>query len=150
MGYSKCNVSSPTVKALQGCNVVGLFFGADWCKPCSEFIPVLDRLYSAQAAQGAHWLEIVLVLCCREAKATKYCGFGMLWLSMYHNANDKVVMKTRMTALMAKFGITTIPALVLLDKHGQVICIEGRGWCDADLQGLAFPWQDQPRVGPVA
>ncbi len=51
---------------------------------------------------------------------------------------------------MAKFGITTIPALVLLDEHGQVICTEGRGWCDADPQGLAFPWQDQARVGPVA
>jgi hypothetical protein len=42
----------------------------------------------------------------------------MSWLLMYHNANDKVGMKTRTMALMAKFGITTIPALVLLDKRG--------------------------------
>ncbi len=81
MGYSKCAVSSPTVEALRGYNVVGLFFGADWCKPCSEFIPVLDRLYLVQAAQGAHRLEIVMVLRCREAKETKYYGLGMPWLS---------------------------------------------------------------------
>ncbi len=64
VGYSKCTVSSPTVKALRGYNVVGLLFGADWCKSCSEFIPVLDRQHSAQAARGAHRLEIVLVLRC--------------------------------------------------------------------------------------
>jgi hypothetical protein len=37
---------------------------------------------------------------------------------MYHDANNEVGMKMRTTALMAKFGITTIPALVLLDKRG--------------------------------
>jgi hypothetical protein len=150
LGYSECAVSSPTVKALQGYKVVGLYFGADWCQPCSGFTPVLERLYTAQAARGAHRLEIVLVSHCREAKATKYYGLGMPWLSMYHNANDKAGMKTRTMALMAKFGITIILALVLLDKRGRVICIEGCGMCGADPEGLAFPWREQPKVGPVA
>ncbi len=69
---------------------------------------------------------------------------------MYHDANNKVGMKMTTTVLMAKFGITTIPALVLLDKRGQVICAEGSRMCGADPKGLAFPWRDQPRVGPVA
>ncbi len=46
----------------------------------------------------------------------------MLWRAMYHNANNKVGMNTRMTVLMAKFGVTTIPALILLDKRRHVIC----------------------------
>ncbi len=100
---------------------------------------MLDRLYSVQAAHGAHRLEIVLVSRCQEAKATKYYGLGMPWLAMYHDADNKVGMNTRTTALMAKFEVTTIPALVLLDKRGQVICTEGRGWCVADPKGLAFP-----------
>jgi hypothetical protein len=150
VGYSICAVSSPTVKALQGYNMVGLLFGADWCKPCLEFIPVLDRLYLVQAARGAHRLEIVLVSHCREAKATKYYGLGMQWLAMYHDADNKVGMNTRTTALMVKFGVTTIPALILLDERGQVICMEGRGWCVADPKGLAFPWWGKPTVGPVA
>ncbi len=74
----------------------------------------------------------------------------MPWLAMYHDVNNKVGMNTRMTALMAKFGVTTIPALILLDKRGQVICAEGRGWCVADPKGLAFPWRGKPTVGPVA
>ncbi len=89
----------------------------------------------------------MLVSRCREAKATKGLGLGMPWLSMHHNANNKVGMKTRTTALMAKFGITTIPALVLLDKNGCVICVEGCGMCDADPEGLAFPWREEPKVG---
>ena len=149
LGYSECVVSSPTVKALQGYDVVGLLFDAGWCKPCLEFIPVLDKLYSAQAAKGTHRLEIVLVWRCREAKATKYYGLGMPWLAMCHNANDKVGMNTRTTALMAKFGVTTIPALILLDKRGHVICAEGRGWCVADPKGRAFPWREKITVGSV-
>jgi hypothetical protein len=149
LGYSKCAVSSPTVKALQGYDVMGLLFGADWCTLCLEFIPVLDRLYLAQAAQGVHRLEIVLVLRCRDAKATKYYGLGMPWRAMYHNAKDKVGLNTRTTALMAKFGVITIPALILLDKRGHVICAEGRGWCVADPKILAFPWREKTAVGPV-
>jgi hypothetical protein len=129
--------------------VVGLLFGADWCKPCLEFIPVLDRLYLAQAAQGVHRLEIVLVSRCRDAKATKYYGLGMPWCAMYHDTNKKIGMNTRTTALMAKFGVTTIPALILLDKRRHVICAEGRGWCVADPKGLAFPWREKTTVGPV-
>jgi hypothetical protein len=124
-------------------------FGADWCKPCSEFIPVLDRLYLVQAAQGVHRLEIVLVSRCRDAKATKYYGLGMPWRAMYHDAKNKAGMNMRTAVLMAKFRVTTIPALILLDKHGHVICAEGRGWCVADPKGLAFPWREKTTVGPV-
>jgi hypothetical protein len=65
---------------------------------------------------------------------------------MYHDANNKVGMNTRTTALMAKLGVTTISALILLDKRGHVICTEGRGWCVADPKGLAFPWWEKPRL----
>jgi hypothetical protein len=104
----------------------------------------------AQAAQGAHRLDIVLVSRCQEAKATQDWGLGMPWLSMRHDSNNEVEMKTRTTALMAKFGITTIPALVFLNKHWQVICAEGCGMCGADPEGLAFPWRELPKVGPGA
>ncbi len=111
---------------------------------------MLEKLYSAQAAQGADRLEIVLASRCRKAKATKYFSLGMPWRAMYHDANNKIGMKSRTTALMAKFGITTIPALVLLDERGQVICKDGRGWCAADPMGLAFPWRGKAKGGPVA
>ncbi len=150
VGYSECAVPAPTVEALRGYKVIGIFFGADWCKPCMVFKPGLKKLYSAQAAQGADQLEIVLASRCRKAKATKKFSLGMPWRAMYHDANNKISMKSRTTALMAKFGIITIPALVLLDKRGQVICKDGRGWCAADPMGLAFPWRGKAKGGPVA
>ncbi len=87
VGYSKCAVPAPTIKALRGYKVIGISFGADWCKPCMEFKLVLKKLFSAQAAQGADRLEIVLASSCREAKATKYFGLGMPWRAMYEQQN---------------------------------------------------------------
>ncbi len=103
---------------------------------------MLERLYTVQKAQGADQLKVVLVSWRQEAKATKYYSLTMPWLLMWHDANDKVGMKARMTALMAKFGVSTIPALVLLDKRGRVICPEACGWVNADPKGKAFPWRE--------
>jgi hypothetical protein len=46
-------------------------------------------------------------------------------------------------ALMAKYGITSIPALVLLDKCGGVICTDARDKCVVDPDGRVFPWRQQ-------
>jgi hypothetical protein len=61
---------------------------------------------------------------------------------MWHDANNKVGMKALTMALMAKFGVSTIPALVLLDKRGCVICPEACGWVNTDPKGKAFPWRE--------
>jgi hypothetical protein len=69
-------------KCLKGWAVIRLYFSANWCQACSEFMPVLERLYTVQKAQGVDQLEVVLVSRCREAKATKYYSLMMPWLSM--------------------------------------------------------------------
>ncbi len=43
-------------------------------------------------------------------------------------------------ALVERFGVTTIPALVLLDGNGRVICTDARACLAADPTGLGFPW----------
>jgi len=43
-------------------------------------------------------------------------------------------------ALATRFGMTTIPALVLLDSNGKVICTDARIRLAADPTGLKFPW----------
>jgi hypothetical protein len=65
---------------------------------------------------------------------------------MYHDANGKVGMKMRTTALMAKFGITTIPALVLLDEHGRVICTEEAGCVALTQRGWHSHGGSNPRL----
>jgi hypothetical protein len=86
-----------------------------------------------------------LVSRCREAKATKYYREDMPWVSIWHDADDEVGMEARTLSLMARFGITSIPALVLLDKRGGLICADARDKCVMDPEGWAFPWWQQSR-----
>jgi hypothetical protein len=60
-GFSDCGVEGPTATALNGHSVIGQYFSADWCLPCSAFTPVLEKLYTVQKAHGAKQLEVVLV-----------------------------------------------------------------------------------------
>jgi hypothetical protein len=64
---------------------------------------------------------------------------------MWHDADDEMGMEACTSALMAKYGITSIPALVLLDKRGGVICADAWDKCVADPEGRAFPWRQQSR-----
>jgi hypothetical protein len=73
----------------------------------------------------------------------------MPWLSMWHNTADEEGMEARTLSLMAKFGITAIPALVLLDKQGGLICVDAQDKCVADPMGQAFLWP-QPSRSPRA
>ncbi len=71
-GYLDVEIQGPTAPALSRHTMIGLYFSADWCQPCSVFTPFLKKLYAAQKAHGAEQLEVVLVSQCREAKATKH------------------------------------------------------------------------------
>jgi hypothetical protein len=81
-GYLDVEIQRPMAPALSGHAVIGLYFSADWCQPCSVVTPLLEKLYTVQKAWGANQLEVVLVSQCREAKATKHYRQHMPWLSM--------------------------------------------------------------------
>jgi len=147
VGFSRVAIPEPTEVALHGHAVIGLLFSADWCRQCSVFTPVLERLYLARRTDQ---FEIVLVSRCQEAKATKYHREDMPWLAMGHEADDEAGMTAHTASLMAKFGITSIPALVLLDKRGGLICANAREKCVADPEGRAFPWRKQSQSPATA
>ena len=69
---------------------------------------------------------------------------------MVHEADDEAGMKAHTTLLMAKFGITSIPALVLLDKRVGMICADAQDKCVADPEGWAFPWRKQSQSPATA
>jgi hypothetical protein len=150
LGYLMMAIPGPTKTALQGHAVIGLYFSVDWCQPCLAFTPVLKKLYGAQRAWGADQLEVVLVSRCQEAKATKYYREDMPWVSIWHDADDSVGMEACTSSLMARFGITSIPALVLLDKRGGLICAYAWDKCVADPEGQAFLWWQQSRFPQAA
>jgi hypothetical protein len=58
------------------------------------------------------------------------------WTAMPHGAAAGTLGK----AMVARFGVTTIPALVLLNSNGQVICTDARNRLAGDPDGLEIPW----------
>ena len=58
------------------------------------------------------------------------------WTAMPHDTS----VGPRGKALLARFSVTTIPALVLLDGNGRVICTDACIRLAADPTGLGFPW----------
>jgi hypothetical protein len=65
---------------------------------------------------------------------------------MWHDAKNEVGMESHTLLLMAKYGITSIPALVLLDQGGGLICANARDKCVADAEGRNFPWRQQSQI----
>jgi len=126
--------------------VIGLYFSADWCTPCKVFNPLRTKLYSCKRAHCTKTnsnippFEVVLVSRCREARATEHYFSTMPRAAMLH-AEDT---GARGLALRDKFATTTIPALVLLDGEGAVLCRNAHERLREDPLGKHFPWESTP------
>ncbi len=116
----------PTGTVLAGRTSIGVYFCADWCGPCTMFTPILKQYYEERRAhKGTNWVdsfEVILVLRCRMAATTEHLFLTMPWPSIPHID----LVGPRGDSLMSLYGITTLPALVLLDGTGMVVCQDGR------------------------
>jgi hypothetical protein len=88
--------------------------------------PLLDRYY--QNRKGGNLLnndcspfQVVLVLRCKTIRDTHSFFEPMPWAALPRLES----MGERGQLLMTRFGIATIPALVLLDGNGTVVCLDG-------------------------
>jgi nucleoredoxin len=135
-----------TDSVLKGRTVIGLYFSADWCTPCQVFNPLLKNLYLCKRAHCTETnrnippFEVVLVSRCREARATEHYFSTMPWAAMLHAEATGA----RGEALRDKFAISTIPALVLLDGEGAVLCRNVHERLRDDPLGKHFPWESTP------
>ena len=88
------------------------------------FTHLLKHLYSCKHAHCTETnrnippFEVVLVSRCRDTRASEQYFSTMPWSAMLHAEATGA----RGLALRDKFAITTIPALVLLDGEGAVLC----------------------------
>jgi len=99
--------------------VVALYFSAHWCGPCRAFTPVLKDFY--EELTGTNELEIVFVSFDRTpGDLDKYLAEAHgNWLYVPHG-NDAI------QTLADKYGVSGIPALVVIKPDGSVITKEGR------------------------
>jgi hypothetical protein len=68
------------------------------------------------------------------AESKRYFGELYDWLAVLY---DGVVGRM----LVDRFNVTTVPAIVLLDASGKVICANGRAHIATDRLGDNFPWR---------
>lgn len=124
----------PTVDALAGKHVIGLYFSAHWCGPCRHFTPTLAAAYKAIKASGKEF-EIVFVSSDRDEGAfDSYYNDDHPWLALPYAARDLKA------SLSKKYKVSGIPTLVLLDGEGKTITLDGRETLTEDPTGADFPW----------
>jgi nucleoredoxin len=110
--------------SLEGKKVVAFYFSAHWCPPCRAFTPLLKEAYEEYLEESSD-IEIVFVSSDRSIEDMKEymkTSHGN-WLAI---PNDSELGE----ALMAKFSIQGIPALIVCKSDGSVITNQGK----ADVQ----------------
>ena len=123
----------PTADALGGHvtrKPVALYFSAHWCPPCRQFTPMLANWYT----QGlSNKLEIVFVSADRDESSFNSYYNEQPWKALpFDNRAVK-------DALSQKYGVSGIPALVILDADGSLITKDGRAKITQDPTGAWLP-----------
>jgi nucleoredoxin len=100
-----------------GSEVTLLYFSASWCGPCKVFTPQLAAFYRALRDEGVpeSACEIVFVSSDRSLSEFKNYYEPMPWGRLSYEERDE---KNRLASL---FDVTSIPAVVALDRHGKRI-----------------------------
>ena len=95
-------------------------FFASWCQPCLSEVPRLKKHLEKYKSKG---LEVVAISLddTREA-LDKYLSTAELpWPVIHDNAEDPL------KRLQLKFGVASLPTVLLLNKEGTVVSLEARG-----------------------
>jgi nucleoredoxin len=125
------------VEALEG-KTMALYFSAHWCPPCRGFTPQFAEWYTDNLK--AKGLEVIFVSSDRDEDSFKEYFKEMPWLAL--NYSDQ----KRKQQLSTMFGVSGIPALVIVGPDGSTITKEGRGVVSSDPEGADFPWYPKPVV----
>lgn len=125
------------VSSLKG-KIIGLYFSASWCGPCRAFTPELVELRDKNDDD----FEVVLVGADRSAAAQqKYMEqYEMPWPAIPFGSPLR-------TKLGNKYGITGIPALVIIDDRGNLITKNGRSAAAGDFEEALERWQKATGAG---
>ncbi len=116
---------------MHGKSIVGIYFRQESCPHCGPFLQSFKVLLRRRSKA-----TILFVSRGASEEDTDRYFYNMpRWNAMPYDATAGPHGK----ALVERFGMTTIPALVLLNGNGRVICTD-RVRLAVDPTGLGFPW----------
>jgi peroxiredoxin len=95
----------------RGKQPVLLIFGTTWCSFCKNNIPHYKKIHAAYAAQGLVIVNVNL----RESRE-KVAAFAAEHRLPYRVLLDKD------GAVAERYGVRRIPALLLVDRQGMIVC----------------------------
>lgn len=107
------NFNHIPTEALNNVRYVLLYFSAHWCPPCRAFTPKLGLFYE-QINAAQKQVEIVFVSADRTPDQFAEYFDTMPFLAIPFEEQSK------RNTLAQKYGITGIPALLLIDNQGNV------------------------------
>ncbi len=133
IGYAERIQETSPGHAFHGKSFIGIYFGRESCPHIGPFLQSLVALL--QQCSNA---TIVFVSKGTLAEDTmRYFSKMPHWTVMPH----KMAVGPGGMALLARFGMTNIPALVLLNGNGRVICTDAHIRLATEPTGIGFPWQ---------
>lgn len=110
------NVSKVLSYAPKNSSVVGLLFSASYCKYCTVFTPTIKKVYEELKTHG---VDIVLVGSDKTQDKFDEYSKDQHWPVIPFEDPIRV-------ELRKMYDIKTIPALVFIDKEGDVVSTNGR------------------------
>jgi thiol-disulfide isomerase/thioredoxin len=95
-----------------------LDFGASWCRPCREIIPLLKKYYTTYSSR----LEIVSIANQNEENDWRKAIMedSTEWPQIIENSNLKPIEPTN-SSISDMYYISGIPSLILIDKQLKII-----------------------------
>jgi len=151
--------TKPTAKALEGKELIVLYFSANWCPPCKQFTPLLIDFYETLCASQdskKQNLEIVFVSSDQTLEDFNTYYGKMPWTAIPTVTGSAAIKQ----ALATKLSIRSIPTVVVMTGDGKFVSDQGRNdvlqvmnkkYTNNDeklkaLEGLVQEWKDRPAV----
>ncbi|MEM9556121.1 MAG: TlpA disulfide reductase family protein [Acidobacteriota bacterium] len=100
--------------------VVVLAFWATWCTPCRAELPDLRRLHERFAGDDVVLLGVALDSLERRRLRSFLLRHGIDWPQIH-------VPRGTESAIARRFGVGSVPATRILDRHGRVVARDLRG-----------------------
>jgi len=101
--------------------ILAYYFSAHWCPPCRNFTPILSDFYTELTKDSQEPIEIIFVSSDNSPEELMAYMNELHgdWLAVQHGA-------VLAEELMVKYDVAGIPTLVVVDKSGQLISLNGR------------------------